>query len=40
MCIPLGPRRRSRYYFRTVYKNQGDAIAAMSIEEARKKISG
>ena len=37
MCIPLGPRCRSHYYSRTVYKNQGDAIAAISIEEARKK---
>ena len=37
MCIPLGPRRRSHYYSRAVYKNQSDAIAAISIEEARKK---
>ena len=36
MCIPCGPRYSSRYYSRTNYKNQSDAIASMSIEEARE----
>ena len=37
MCMPLGPRYSSYYYSRTVYKNQSDAIASMSIEKAREK---